>query len=207
MEITNSKQETCVTNWRCGLTRLRGPHYGNLGSSLTTSLCKNQDISPLCCFSFDCLLQVPQPNGSATINRSLSSTKKVGDHCVSVMISVIDSFEHLNSWDTLSEMRFECIIKRHLFLLILFHFLSLLCRFIIVSGALWMWMSALPYCLPLRNAPAPSANQPLHLRPLPSDLLPPFPLSNVVAQLWMWTLDTEKQNSVYVCVGVCVIQC
>lgn len=131
----------------------------------------SQGISPFCCFSFDCLLQVLQPNGSATINHwrgSLSSTNKVGDHCVSVMISVIDSFEHLNSRETLSEMRFECIIKRHLFLLILFHFLSLLCRFIIVSGALWMWMSALPYCLPLRNAPAPSANQPLHLQPLPS---------------------------------------
>lgn len=35
--------------------------------------------------------------------------------------------------------------------------LSPLCRFVTVSGALWMWMSALPYCLPLLYPVAPSS--------------------------------------------------
>lgn len=34
---------------------------------------------------------------------------------------------------------------------------SLLCRFVIVSGALWMWIVALPYCLPLPYPAAPSS--------------------------------------------------
>ena len=89
-----------------------------------------------------------------------------------------------------------------------------LCRFI-VSGAPWMWTSALPHCLPLHHAPTPfqpTSHHINHLCPLNSHqprlpwkkqkTLPP--LSNVVAQLWMWTLDTENKIQ-FMCVWVCVL--